>query len=418
MPAHPTTKFRDPWLKPQGVELVSLANAIASDIENGLKGRRRKDAIERRRMVIMNIIANLATLVLAPGNAQGHCLAVSTSKTKPTRYDRRDFPINLLAVALEALEEQGVVTRYGYRFKQQSTTIEPTPSFIEQLRSCIKLADIGRDEGEETIRLAARTGHIAWSGERSRKSLVLYRDTPESRLYRSEMELINRSLNQADITFGGQQQAPVCLHRWFLLRQPNDSAVFNLGGRLYGGFWMNLPSNERHKIRLDGEEIADLDYSSMFADLAYIRAGESLPSGDLYAVPGLENHRGGAKLALLSLLSRSTNMKRITPELKGLLPEGWTAKHLQEAVNTRHLKIAHLFGTDIGVELMFTESRILVRLLLKLAALGIPALSMHDGVMVPKGSIEDVSNAMQEASMEIVGVAIPVIQKPIDKRLT
>lgn len=84
-----------------------------------------------------------------------------------------------------------------------------------------------------------------------------------------------------------------------------------------------------------------------------------------------------------------------------------------EAVSRHHPRIAHLFGTDIGLDLMFAESQLLVRLLLLLQGDDIPALPMHDGIMVPVTAAERATRRMQEAALEVVGVALPVKQKPI-----
>jgi hypothetical protein len=44
--------------------------------------------------------------------------------------------------------------------------------------------------------------------------------------------------------------------------------------------------------------VATLDYSSMFARLAYAERGVQPPTGDLYAIPGLVGHRGAVKLGV------------------------------------------------------------------------------------------------------------------------
>jgi hypothetical protein len=65
------------------------------------------------------------------------------------------------------------------------------------------------------------------------------------------------------------------------------------------------------------------------------------------------------------------------------LPEGWSAHDLVEAMATHHSHIAHLFGSDIGVEFMNTESSILMGVLTELAAPGIPGLGMHERYQRP-----------------------------------
>ena len=51
------------------------------------------------------------------------------------------------------------------------------------------------------------------------------------------------------------------------------SQRFDLSGRLFGGFWQGLKRARRAGIRIDGEPVATIDYSSMFARLAYASKG-------------------------------------------------------------------------------------------------------------------------------------------------
>jgi len=198
------------------------------------------------------------------------------------------------------------------------------------------------------------------------------------------------------------------------LRHPGDPAAFNLGGRLFGGFWESLPRGERHSLRINGERVADLDYSGMFPRLAYLAAGAPMlpPDADPYAIPGLEGHRDGAKKALNALLSRTGPMRNLKGDLKAMLPAGMTAAKLTAAVNAHHPALEPLFGTDLGIDLMYTESRILVAALLRLIREhDIPTLPMHDGIMVPQSSKDTAAAIMREEARRITGVDLPVAEK-------
>ena len=79
-------------------------------------------------------------------------------------------------------------------------------------------------------------------------------------------------------------------------RQTPGRERFDLGGRLFGGWWQSLEKQRRRSIRLDGEPIAELDFAAMFLRLAYLEVGESPPEGDLYAaVPGRSLQAFGAR---------------------------------------------------------------------------------------------------------------------------
>lgn len=412
--------FLDPWLTSKGDPLAAIADHLMSITAQHSKPRMRsprRDATERRRFLIGNIAANLAHLALSPSREAGQLLAIATAKTKPTRYDREDYPQGLLKGAVEALQEAGMLEVHPYVFRQRTTTVEPTSEFLGLMdRHGVRLKDIGRDAGGETIWLRAREddGSNEWNRNAPiEKRLVPYDDTEETIRLRAEMERISEVLNLSGIAYAGEPIGPLALRRSFLLRAPHDPQAFNLNGRIAGGFWQTLKTSKRHLITMGGEDIADLDYSSMFAMLAYLKATGRLPDGDPYDIPGLGSHRDGAKLALISLLSRTGGLKLLAPKLKAVLPEGWTARRLVDAVTKRHPAIAHLFGRDVGIELMHTESRILMALLLELADRDIPALPMHDGINVKVSDREAALEAMQSVSARLLGVALPVKEKPI-----
>jgi hypothetical protein len=95
-------------------------------------------------------------------------------------------------------------------------------------------------------------------------------------------------------------------------------------------------------------------------------------------------------------------------EVKELLGPDWNATRLAAAIRNRHAPIKHLFNTGIGLRLMFTESTILVRILLDLMAQGIPALPIHDGIMVPASKLQPAMLAMRRASREVLGSELPI----------
>jgi hypothetical protein len=398
--------------------LKSLSETIVEEVErkivSGMTQQRRSYAIARRRLVVENVVANAVSLVLRPDLDGTRRCAVPTAKYKPTRYDRQDYPKRLLSDTLQAMESQGLILRHPYIFRQRATTIEPSSNLVEGIsRHNVRLDHVGRAPGAETIWINARTGKLDHRDHTPIKRRVYYDDTDETTFLREQMERINAAANQADFRFDGDRQAPVAMRRMFLLRAETDPHAFNLSGRLFGPWWQGVKSTQRHLITIGGEPIADMDYSGCFLQLLYIKETGGLFTGEPYAVPGLEDFRDGAKDGLLSLLSRSSPMQRLTPELRGLLPEGWTARRLVEAFSAYHPAIAQHFATDIGVELMNTESRIMVELLLRLETMGIEAQCLHDGIQVARSAKSKAVEAMVEVSERLLGVALTVKEKAV-----
>lgn len=417
----PEPLFSSQWVFPNGSNLKALVKPVLACVESSvasgsLSNRKpRKDGIEARRVAAESITANLAHMVCSPEYTEGQRLIVPTAKTAKTRYDRPQYPQNHIGLVVDQMQTQGLIKKHDYEFQRRSTSIEPTSKFKATIsKHNVQLSDIGRYGGAESIWLYARGAERHTYGSKRQRVLIDYNDTRRTRQYRKQMETINRFLTVANITFDGQPIPPFALRRVFTLRTPNDVPRFNLGGRLGGGMWMNLPSEERGKLAINGEPLVDLDFTGMFIQLTYLQAGLELPEGDPYMIEDLEEgYRDGIKEALLNLLSRSGPMRLLNADLKKLLPKRWAYKDVVSNLEKRHPAIAYLFGTDRGLDLMFTESSILVALLLRLTELGIAALPIHDGIMVRQSHKEAAIQAMREVSEHHLGVPLPVKEKPI-----
>jgi hypothetical protein len=395
----------DPWLLPTSLDLQGLASSIFEELEASFPRppRQRSDAKARRAAIVGNIVTSLT--LLARYYPEGARLAIIAENTKRTRYDRAIFSREVFMQIVSEMEGAGYLRRHKGAKRKARTTIEPTTRF--RLMISDKEVQIGRTEGAETIVLKASTG-------RDRPKLLIdYMDTAETIAMRAEMQAVNDALGSASITIAGEPSSiPLFMTRRFQIDAPDAPHTFDQHGRLYGGLWQSLPKTQRHLLRVDGEPIADLDFAGMFVQLVYLEAGLALPNSDPYeGVEGLP--RAAVKLGISALLCRSGAMKRLPADIRKIVDPRWNARRFSAALSERHPGIAHLFGKGIGLRLMKIEGDILLVALQELFAQGIPALPMHDGIMVPASKAEAARRAMARASMEIVGVALPVSQKAV-----
>ncbi len=403
----------DPWATSSGPKLSAIAAEVTQAVldttskEAGNRIRKPKaEVVERTAMIVSSIIANLK--VLHADHVWGQYLAMPMKHTAVTRYDRPAFGI--MPKVVEGMERAGLIMQHPSVPHVRRTGIEATGWLRTALVAPeVHVGEIGRAEGEEVIRLSARAGRDHY-GNRLPSVLVDYEDTEETMRLRGEVDEINAFLATQRIEVDGEPQAAYKLTRRFLLRSPSDPTAFNLHGRLYGAFWISMPKAQRGGLTINGEPIADLDYASMFPRLAYARVGTEPLTGDLYAIPGLEAHRAGVKAGLSALLSTETEMTRLPPKVKEALPARWRASRFRDAIAQKHPALVPLFGRDIAMDLMFTESCILVAVLLRLARMGIAALPMHDGVMVPSHHAEAVRTTMVNVGRERA-LKIPVVIK-------
>lgn len=403
----------NPWLEPKGDPLRRLAAELFDTLEAAARpeGNRkpRKDAIERRALAVGNVVASLAEAALL--GAHSPLIAVDLRKGAAGRYDRRGFHNGILSQAVRGLEGLGLLVVTPGEYRSRRTTIRPTEAFAARIEAAgITGADIAIRSGGEHIELKASL--------KRGKVLIDYDDTEETARLREEVVTINAVLNRADLRLDGKLMPPTFLRRIFQIDDEGAPHVFNRHGRLWGGWWQNLPKEYRHLITIDGEPICDLDFAACFVNLAHVRMGAALPEGDPYEIESLDaRYRPALKKAFNALLFRDgIEGGRLASEISRGLPSGWTLARLTEAFSNKHPALKPLFGSKVGLEIMHTESRILVAALLDLAGQGVPALGMHDGLAVAQSARQRGLMAMKTASRSIIGVELPVAEKPLPGR--
>lgn len=407
--ALPYVRHYDAWLAAGGDSLKTLANRVFEMLRPPAitEGRKpRADAVKRRKRCVETLVANLLVVALDPTQYDG--LAVPLRNGKQTRYDRHDFTTDVLRQIIAETESAGLLSVVKAAYKERRTVVVPTPRFgLLAAENGASLSDIHHVEGREKIEL--------WTGSnRGRdKASIDYKDCPEADRLRAEMAEINRVLNNADIRLDGDQTAPIHLMRQFHTDQPEDATRFDRHGRIYGGFWEDLPKEQRRFLTIGGEPVADLDFASMFVQLAYWHAEAEPLSGDQYEIPGLEGYRNAVKSPMVSLFFRKEDAQRLPAGSGEKLPQGWNMRRFKAAVKARHPAIAHLFDTNVGFELMAIESEILVGILLELGSNGVAALPMHDGIMVAASHKKLAIATMQRVSEEKIGRPLQVAEKEI-----
>lgn len=402
-------RWLDPWRGARGLALRNLVSETASTIRHHegtlrLRERARRPADQVNHLAAVEVVvANLAHAVLHPPETGRLAVLTGNGMAGRTRYQNPALgkPLRSLLSAMEGL---GLLTLRPSPRRREASSLAPTAAFTALVSAAgITLADFGRQEGEELV-LLARTS-VEWRhGLRFQyRDMAEYQETAETIAMRRDVRALNAFLARADIAFVDDGAAPVDvndrrLRRHFVIAESDPLPQrFDRGGRLYGGFWQNLKRSRRAGIRIDGERIATLDYSSMFPRLALAAAGAPPPQGDLYAIPGLTEHRRAVKLATNTLLFDTSSRRPAWPkpdEDADEMPEGWTVSRFRQALLARHPGLSSSLGVGLGHHLMHTESRIMVGVLMSLMAEGVVALPLHDGLLVKMSSAREAGTMM------------------------
>ena len=411
-----TTRERDPWFNPYRSTASWKAAIALGDMLYGFEQRenRKRARKPKDKQWLWDIgyplLADLAYHYLngSPGNG----LVVARAKSKLGKHSRyyppyftRSFPKLLDDFEGAGYLEQKTGVFSGLPGKSTRTTIRAGAKLIDAIKKHqITFDDLAVSAAEEVIILKrAKKGYWDEGGQ------IEYKDTPVTERLRDEVRWLNAWLESADIAFEPfAYSRPVDVRARRLFRY-FANANFKSGGRLFRGFWENLPKRARLLgLLIEGEGVVELDYSQLNPMLAYAKVGRSPPSGDAYTLPGLEQYRDGVKRVFNALLF-DTGPRRSFPKGEAIrFPKKVKIGDVIGAICAKHPRLRSVLSTGAGFDLMFRESEIMMNVLEGLRHQGIVGLPVFDGVIVKASKAETAKRVMKEQFNKATGLEIQV----------
>lgn len=222
------------------------------------------------------------------------------------------------------------------------------------------------------------------------------------------------------------------------LGQVGLTRKFKKGG---GGRWsqrgglsfQELAEEERAKLRINGESVAELDYHAMHPHLLFSWERKQCPDDfyekmekiigqggssrfiakkiTLFAVNAANQHDLMAAINFDKFNETRANRHRVTPKpilYDELKKSGLTADAVVESLRKAHPAIGEYVFSGRANELMLQESDIMTSVLLRLMGLGIAALPIHDSVVAPARHKATVKRVMEEEYRRQMGFDIEV----------
>ncbi|WP_155740184.1 hypothetical protein [Burkholderia territorii] len=374
-----------------------LVRNVTGKVEAAMPRKRARRAVDQR-MFEAQVEALVCEAVYRELEASEQWVTIPRAKAKLGQKSRYRAPVlrESITTVLDALSSPAVGSLEQRKGEPSAFARGPQTTFrasAELLAQAFRLgigwADFDRRDGEEVIVLKdAREDH------RSDPERLEYADTEETRRYREQMREINGWLHGADLKLVSSSWLDVDLWNRHLRRYFNAGS-FELGGRLYGGFWQRMNKAERKDLRIDGEQAVELDFSQVGPRILYGMAGASM-GRDAYAVPGYEGHREGIKKLFAAMINTSAPLVRFPAKVRELFPRGTKAASICSAIQRHHPAIADHFHKREGLAVMFTESQIMVSALLRMKAAGIVALPVHDAAIVAARRVDEAKAIMLE----------------------
>lgn len=246
-----------------------------------------------------------------------------------------------------------------------------------------------------------------------------YSNTNKAASIWSEVERINAVFAQH--RFEGLPQPQV--YRLFNCADAEDFD-FNKGGRLYGEF-QNTSREQRKAAEIDGKPVVELDLKASHLTALYGVTKTSMPEGDPYNVEGLPRAVVKGTVTAMIGLGQAALRRWSSKSKEALLADlgreqlldaktfsrRYPAKMVAERVLKRHPVLHHLSPNTLDwADLQFLESEVLVKVILQLGEEhGIPALPVHDSIMVPKDAAEIARTCLGTTYKAITG-QMPMIE--------
>lgn len=437
--SQPKDQWLDYYLLSKGEPLKDVVLGVLSELLSLKSRKRARKAKDKLSFELCNdcIVSNMCYVFLRYG--PDHPIVISRKISNCDLNNNEYMPQRTFIACVDRLEACGYLKQCLGIGSKTHTTITSTHKLHDLIIdngvdfSCFRECDM------RPLVVLRRTA-LSKAGRKAKKSSVRFQHTHETSAMHERVSAINLFLSEADIDYINDTEADVrispydrSLVRYFSVLS-NQGIRFDQGGRLFGrAFWLNMKSDLRQGIRIDGEPVADLDFSNLGPRIAYHLAGHEAPDGDLYDLSGLLDgydhsdnaQRKAIKRAFASCLNGGRGGKRGTkpegdkPGTTGILdplPRGITAAKIRKAVITKHPVLEPFFEpreVPVGFTIMFLESQILLCALEKLMALGVVALPQHDGLMVAGSNAGIAQEALQAASREVLGVTIPAELKAV-----
>ena len=413
----------DPWFNPYRWPESPAAKGLVWDVMREVEKRenRKRKRTEKDNQWFWQLghvlVADLAYHYLcgSPGNG----LVVPRAKRelgKQSRYHppyfTRRFPTFLDTLQSVGYLRQKIGVYSGEPGKSKRTTIRASVGFIELVeKHKLTFNDLTLSDAEEVI-ILKRAKRSHWDeGEK-----IPYRDTATTERLRTEVREVNAWLERADIAFDPRaHDRPVDVQARRLYRY--FAADFRRGGRLFRGFWQNLPKPARLLgLRIQGERVIGLDYAQLNPTLTYAKVGCSPPSDDAYTLPGLEQHREGVKKVFNALLFDKGPRKSFPVGVRVLFPKRTKIGDVISAIREKHPMIGSLLSSGSGFDLMFRESEMMMRVLEELRSRGIVGLPVFDAVIVKASEAQRAMAVMKKQFKKATGLEIEVrLERAVQK---
>jgi hypothetical protein len=332
----------------------------------------------------------------------------NNSYKSKSRYNKIGISRTSTRNIVFALKSAGYVYHiYGQRNEKKAhmSRIFADTKFIYELRENGITPDmIDEVEDVEVIELTIKEKRKGQK-KRKKKTLLEYADTPETIRMRNELTRYKNFLRQFDIQCSSWTEYT---RKDSYKAKRVFSKNFDLGGRLYAGYWQYMPSDHRKNISIEGIPTVEYDYRNCQLKIIYALEGVFYRD-DGYMIEGYTDPLGRDLLKKVLLIclntdSRNKAMQAIRyavledAELKDYVEENSINLHtVIEAFEHKHQNISNYFYRESGLRIQRIDSEICMDIINTFITHDTPVLTVHDSFLVQEQHEEMLQQTAHEA---------------------
>lgn len=325
-----------------------------------------------------------------------------------TRYNKLFIKYDNMIKTVDGLHALGYI-EHSKGFQDRKTGY----AFYSRMKATSKFAELVEKDNNVTYNMISKYVPDELIVLRDAAGVDIdYVDTKDIKRMRSLLEDYNKLLSQTyiDIHFdisdiqdrvtkrkskGKEYRLYINLANKTVKRIFNKS-TFSLGGRFYGGWWQNIPSQLRKKIIIDRDYTVEIDYSGLHISLLYALKGINFAelNKEPYIYPK-DNDPSGLRPVFKKMLLAAVNskdseacVKAVRYEInmnRGEFPEEIPdLGELYVLFKKWHSGIDDLFCSKKGLELQNIDSHIAGDIVRIMTEQSIPVLVVHDSFIVAK----------------------------------
>ena len=304
-----------------------------------------------------------------------------------------------------------------------------------KVRASAKLIELIKPiypEGVMLVRPAVRECiRLRDKAHKTKADYIDYKDTEKVSRMRARLRRYNQLLGKSSITLNKATPSQDVIQipdfsQTFTYRVFNDGK-WNRGGRFYGGWWLNIPSEERQHILINREATVEFDFCNQALVLLYAMEGihygdrgadgytviddkgKPYPRAAVKSMFTIAINCPSAKRTISAFLKNYRNIKA-EAELQGTPFTSFPNAVLNNPIcmldtfGEHHQQIAHhLFKPEpIGLWLQFLDSLIAEEILRVMTWKKIPVLCIHDSFVCAIQHEEVLLQVMADAYIRIL----------------